>query len=283
MDLLRLADPYVLLVAAAAWAAILLLVLPAKPRRPGAAARAALACLAAGLLAVALAGPSLRLSREGRCPVWLLDDVSPSMRPAAGAPPAADPLAPYAAAVPGGPSGRLRFPPDAAPAGAARTNIQQALEQAASAAGGDCALILLHTDARETQGHAVRAAAALAARGLRVYAVSPNLQPRDVRVAAISAPAQATLGAPVPIRVRLASTVRAKAAVRLERRPAEAAAPAVEITVEPQAGAEVLFEDAPPLPGLYAYRVEISSSADDWPENDRASCLVRVGEGFDVA
>jgi len=253
-----------------------------KPRRPGAAARAALACLATGLLAFALAGPSLRVSREGPCPVWLLDDVSASMRPHATAA-ATDPLAPYAAAIPGGPAGRLRFPPDAASAPAAGTNLQQAMEQAAAAVSGNGGLLLLYTDARETHGHAARAAESLAARGLRVYAALPQLLPRDVRVAALSAPAQAPLGASVPIRVRLASTVPAKAAVRLERLPAGTAAPAAEVSVAPQAGAEVLFQDAPQAPGLYAYRVEISSSADDWPENDRASCLVRIGEGFDVA
>ena len=283
MDSLRLASPSLLLAAPAAWAAILLLVLAPRPRRPGAPARAALACLATGLLALALAGPSLRVSREGPCPVWLLDDVSPSMRPPARGPAdAADPLAPYAAAIHGGPAGRLRFPHDAAsdPAG---TNIQQAMEQAAAAVSGNGGLLLLYTDARETQGHAARAAESLAARGLRVYAALPQLLPRDVRVAAISAPAQAPLGASVPIRVRLASTVPAKAAVRLERRPPGPAAPAAEVSVDPRAGAEVLFGDAPQIPGLYAYRVEISSSADDWPENDRASCLVRIGEGFDAA
>lgn len=282
MDLLRLANPQALLVAPAAWAAILYFIFAARPRRPGAAGRAVLACLAAGLLAVALAGPSLPARRQGPCPVWLLEDVSPSMRPATHAPAADDALARYAAAVPSGPSGRLRFPQDAA-SPAARTDIQQALAQAAAAAAGDCGLLLLYTDARENRGNAVRTAEALAARGLRVYAVAPQMTPRDVRVAGLSAPARAPLGAGVPIRVRLASTVPAKATVRLERRPADAPPRTAEVAVDPATGAEALFEDAPPSPGIYTYYVQISSSDDDWPENDRASCLVRVGEAFDVA
>jgi len=292
MDLVRFAGPLWLLAAPAAWAAILVFALAARPRRPRARARAILACLAAGLLAVALAGPRLKVSRAGPCPVWLVEDVSPSMRPGGRAPAGADALAPYAAAVPSGPAFRLRFPraedpsgPAAASPGAARTDVAQALQEAAAAGGGDCGILLLYSDARETRGDAVRAAEALAARGLRVYAVAPNLAPRDVRVAGLSAPPQAPIGAPVPIRVRLASTVPARATVRLERRPAEAGAEAraAEVAVDPAAGAEALFQDAPPAPALYTYYVQISSSEDDWPENDRASCLVRVGDGFDVA
>jgi Mg-chelatase subunit ChlD len=285
MDPVRLAAPYLLLAAPAAWAAILFFIFAAPRRRPGAPGRAILACVAAGLLALALAGPSLRVSREGPCPVWLVEDVSPSMRPSASAPAAdADPLGRYAAAIPSGPAGRIRFLPDAASPGAPQTDIRQALEQAAAAAGGDCGILLLYSDGRETQGRAADAAGALAARGLRVYAALPQLAPRDVRVAAVSAPAATPLGTPVAVKVRLASTVPATAVVQLQRRPGgDPAARDAEVSVDPATGAEVLFEDTPPAPGLYAYHVQVRSSADDWPENDRASCMVRVGESFDVA
>ena len=288
MDLVRFSGPAWLLAAPAAWAAILLLASASRRRRPGAAARAALACLAAGLLAAALAGPDLKVSRRGPCPVLILRDDSPSMRPAGRTPaaaPADDPLAPYAAAVPSGRPVRLGFPGDGASPGAAGTDIEQALRDAAAAAGADCGLLVLYTDARETRGDAVRAAESLAARGLRVYAVLPRLAPRDVRVAGLSAPACVPAGTAVNLRVRLASTVAARAAVQLAREasgPAEAVG-AAETSVDPAAGAEALFQDAPPAPGLYTYHVQIRSSDDDWSENDRASCLVRVGDAFGVA
>jgi len=283
MDLIRFANPYWLLAAVPAWAAILLFALASSPRRPGARGRAALACMAAGLLAAALAGPSLRVLREGPCPVRFLEDVSPSMRPAARSHADAGALPPYAAAVPAGQSGLVRFPQESPAAPAARTDIQQALEQAAAGIPGDCGVLVLYTDARETAGDAVRAAESLAARGLRVYAVAPNFEPRDVRVAGLSAPAQAPLGVPVPLKIRLASTVPAKATVRLARRPADGAARVAEVSVDPAAGAEALFTDTPPAAGLYTYHVQISSSDDDYPENDRAACLVRVGGGLGVA
>ena len=100
MDLLRLANPWVLAGLVPVWAVIVYAAGAPRHRRAGAPARAALACLATGLLVVALAGPSVRTSREGVCPVVLAQDISPSMSAAAGKGDPAEALAPWTAAAP---------------------------------------------------------------------------------------------------------------------------------------------------------------------------------------
>jgi len=327
MDLVRLASPWLLVLALPAWAVILYAAAASRPRRAGAAGRAALSCAAAGLLALALAGPSLRISQEGRCPVIILEDISSSMTkdpcgtPALGrAGTAEGGCATYASALPRGHAGLVVFdgaaktivepftrdawarsfsharalPRMVAAATAPETDLQAALEHAAGAIpGGPPArlwragrgIVLLYTDARQTRGDAVRAAGALAARGIRVFAAAPALQVRDVRVAGIAATAPAAPGATVAIEVRLASTVSAPATVRL-RRAAGGAAPAAdwqrEVQVEPASGAAILFEDTPPAPGYCTYYAQVASAADEWPENNQASCMIRTGEGLDV-
>ncbi|MCX5673409.1 MAG: VWA domain-containing protein [Planctomycetota bacterium] len=312
MDLVRLASPWLLLLALPAWAAILYAAAASRPRRAGAAGRAALSCAAAGLLAAALAGPSLRISQEGRCPVIFLEDISPSMTAHRNSDPAEETM-PYINALPRGHAGLVVFdgaartivepftrdaqvrsfsharglPRLVAAATAPETDIQAALEHAArldELAGGR-GIVLLYTDARQTRGDAVRAADALAARGTRVFAAAPALQVRDVRVAGITATAPAAPGATVAIQVRLASTVSAPATVRL-RRAAGGPAPAAdwqrEVQVDPASGAAILFEDTPPAPGYCTYHAQVTSAADEWPENNQASCMIRTGEGLDV-
>jgi Mg-chelatase subunit ChlD len=173
-----------------------------------------------------------------------------------------------------------------AAATAPETDIQAALEHAArldKLAGGR-GIVLLYTDARQTRGDAVRAAGALAARGIRVFAAAPALQVRDVRVAGIAATA-APPGATVAIQVRLASTMSAPATVRL-RRAAAGAAPAAdwqrEVQVDPASGSALLLEDTPPAPGFFTYPAQVTSADDEWPENNQASCMIRTGEGLDV-
>lgn len=311
MDLVRLASPWLLLLAIPAWAAILYAAAASRPRRAGAAGRAALSCAAAGLLAAALAGPSLRISQEGRCPVIILEDISSSMTARRNSDPAEETM-PYVSALPRGHAGLVVFDGAAktivepftrdaqvrsfshaggltrmvAAATAPETDLQAALEHAArldELAGGR-GIVLLYTDARQTRGDAVRAAGALAARGTRVFAAAPALQVRDVRVAGIAATA-APPGATVAIQVRLASTVSAPATVRL-RRDAAGPAPAAdwqrEVRVDPASGAALLFEDTPPAPGYCTYHAQVTSADDEWPENNQASCMIRTGEGLDV-
>jgi len=317
MDLVRLASPWLLLLALPAWAVILYAAAASRPRRAGAAGRAALSCAAAGLLAAALAGPSLRISQEGRCPVVLLEDISSSMTndpcgtPALGrAGTAEGGCATYVGALPRDHVGLVVFdgaartiaepfardawarsfsharglPRMVAAATAPETDLQAALEHAAGAIPSGRGIVLLYTDARQTRGDAVRAAKALAARGIRVFAAAPALQVRDVRVAGIAATA-APPGATVAIEVRLASTVSATATVRL-RRAAAGAAPGAdwqrEVRVDPASGAAILFEDTPPAPGYSTYHARVTSADDEWPENNQASCMIRTGEGLDV-
>ncbi|MGB2830262.1 MAG: hypothetical protein WBD75_07940, partial [Phycisphaerae bacterium] len=84
MDLLRLAHPWVVAVILPVWAILAWPALRSSPRRPGALGRAVLACLSAGLLLAALAGPSLRVSTAGASAVCIVQDVSPSMALAGG-------------------------------------------------------------------------------------------------------------------------------------------------------------------------------------------------------
>jgi len=308
MDLVRLASPWLLLLALPAWAVILYAAAASRPRRAGAAGRATLSCAAAGLLAAALAGPSLRISQEGRCPVIFLEDISPSMTAHRNSDPAEETM-PYISALPRGHAGLVVFdgaartivepstreaqvrsfsharglPRMVAAATAPETDIQAALEHAARTGGRG--IVLLYTDAHQTRGDAVRAAGALAARGTRVFAAAPALQVRDVRVAGITATAPAAPGATVAIQVRLASTVSATATVRLCRAaggPAPAADWQREVQVDPASGAAILFEDTPPAPGYCTYHAQVTSAADEWPENNQASCMIRTGEGLDV-
>ncbi|MBM4017777.1 MAG: VWA domain-containing protein [Planctomycetes bacterium] len=311
MEAVRFAIPWSLLAAPAAWGIILYAALGRGPRRAGAAWRAVLGCVAAGMLALAIAGPSVRVSQEGRCPVVILQDVSPSVAAHRAEDAAGKDLAPFADALPPGRAGLVFFSgaaethaapvPGAAGAqrrltsaalapparlrDAADTDIHAALLHAGAALPGGRGIILLYSDGRETRGNAIRAAQGLAARGTRIFTAAPRLQPRDVRIAGISATAAPATDKPVAIEVRLASTVPAAATVRLERAAGPSPAPASQtrdVQVDPAAGAAVLFQDAPPAPGLYLYHAHVLSAADEWPENNRASCMVQVGRGYDV-
>jgi Mg-chelatase subunit ChlD len=313
MDIVRFASPWLLLLAIPAWGILLYGALASRPRRAGAAGRTALACLATGLLAAALGGPSVRVSLEDRCPVILVADVSPSMTAHRGSESADDALAPYVAALPPAAAGLVTFdatattrvepftgaataarplPTQAAPGtagttAAAETNIQAGLEAVPAALPNGRGVVLLYSDGRQTQGDAVRAAGALAARGIRVFALMPDLRPRDVRIAGIAAtPAAAGPAEPVTIEVRLAATLPAAATLRLRRAAADSASPAEwqrQVQPESASGAAAVFKDAPPASGWYVYHAQVSSAADEWPENNQASCIVRVGEGLDVA
>jgi len=315
MDLLRLAHPWVVAVILPVWA-ILLAPALRSPRRPGALGRAVLACLATGLLLAALAGPAFRTSAPGAAAVCIVQDVSPSMALARGPTPPADQLARCVAAFPATPVGLVRFdaaadlrirpgsapalalaspagfPPDRpAATGADATDVAAGLDAASLALPDAGGIVVLYTDARETRGDAVRAASRLAARGIQVHAVLPTLVAvSDVRLAAIDAPPRADLGIPVAIRLRLVSTRPADVTVRLERLPLGDAPVATgdstgraadwqrRVRVEPGVGAELLFEDTPPAEGDWTYAAEIAADSDAVPENNRASCVVRVGE-----
>jgi len=111
-----------------------------------------------------------------------------------------------------------------------------------------------------------------------------------VRVTALDAPPRAESGAPVAIRLRLVSTHPADATVHLERMSlgdapvatgdstGRAADQQRRVRVEPGVGAELLFEDTPPAEGDWTYTAQIAADSDRIPQNNRASCVVRVGE-----
>ncbi len=199
MDLVRLASPWMLTGLLPVWALVLYAVLGPGRRREGAAVRAALACLTAGLLAAALAGPSVRVSREGVCPVVLAEDVSGSMSAAAGKTPHTETLAPWTAALP---LGHVLLHPFA---DAVRTDVERGIEAAARALPDAQGILLLYTDARETRGDAVAAATRLAAAGIQVHAIMPDLHPRDVAIVSLSPMGDAVPGRPVRLRLRPSS------------------------------------------------------------------------------
>ncbi|MBE3071015.1 MAG: hypothetical protein IMZ66_12340, partial [Planctomycetes bacterium] len=301
MDIVRLASPWVLALAVPAWAIVLYACLAAAGRRrQGARARAALACLAVGLLLLALAGPSVRVSRQGLCPVCLVDDVSGSMA-AAGAPAGhAEALAPWAAALtgrglgagtggtglvefevlagravaPGSAESRslaraAEFPADLRPAAAPEspgTRIEQGLLQGAAALPDGQGILLLYTDGRETLGDAVAAAAGLAARGIQVHAIAPDLRPRDAAILSVGPAAEPASGRPVRMEVRVASTVPAEVRVTLDR-PASGTTPAGRwerrVALDPGAPAALVFDDDAPLPdGRYRYTARVAQDGD---------------------
>lgn len=272
MDLVRLASPWLLAVALPAWA-IILYATVSRGRREGAAARAALACLAATLLVLAMAGPSVRTSRQGLCPVVIVHDSSPSMSvgPAAGV---TEALLPWTAAL--GP-GRVDLRPFAA---GDETDIERGLLDAAATLPDGQGVLLLYSDARETRGNAVRAAARLAAAGIHVHAVAPDLRPRDAGIASLGPASTPMADRPVEVEIRVASTVQAEAEVFLVRAAAPDA-PARKWTrhlaLDPAAGATVLVHDDALPPGIYHYEAHVRIEGDQCPQDDRARCAVRVG------
>jgi Mg-chelatase subunit ChlD len=319
MDIVRLASPWVLLVALPVWAALLYAALGPRlfgrrgkeaagvlrPLRHGAMGRAVLACLAAALLAAALAGPQVCVSREGVAPVSIVQDISASMTGAD--PSAAEQLLPWARALPPGRAGLVQFAASpriiaepfsreaaslAGPGGAAvfarpqgaagldETNLAAGLEAAGAALPGGQGLLLLYSDGRETRGHAVAEATRLAARGIQVFALVPPVAPRHARVASIGPASEPVAGRPVTIEVRVVSTAAAEVQVSLDRQLSEtlpAARWERRVRVAPDAGTTLLFEDAALPDGLYSYQAEVRLADDAFPQQARARGAVRVG------
>lgn len=278
MDYVRLARPALLLLLVPLWAALLGAALR-RSRRPGARLRAALGCAAAGLLVLALAGPAVRLARTGESAVVILLDATPSMTVAHGETDPARALAPWTAALPARRTEVVPF------AGGTETDLAAGLRQAAAALPEGRGLVLLYTDARETRGDAARTAARLAAAGVAVHAVAPDLAVRDVAVAALETPPSPPPDRPVHLTVRLAATFEATAALRLTRAAAADEPERTwdrEVSVSPGAGAVVSFRDGPLPAGRYRYDVAVRAEADACPDNDRARCTVTVGGARDV-
>jgi Mg-chelatase subunit ChlD len=261
MDMVRLASPWVLLMALPAWGIIIYAAFggPAFTRRAreagsvfrsarrGALGRALLACAVAAMLVAALAGPSIRISRRGLAPVCMVEDVSASMK-GPGPASASEALVRWARALPRGRVGLVQFAggarvavepfspqagdlagPDAArvfakpPAalGLDETDLAAGLDAAAMALPEGQGVILLYTDARETRAGAVAAATRLASRGIPVFAAVPVLSPRHARIAGIAPALEPVAGRRVAIEVQVASTVAAEVQVRLQRQPFE--------------------------------------------------------------
>ena len=279
MDFVRLASPWVLAGLLPVWALIGYAFLAPGRHRERRPSRAALACLTAALLLLALAGPSVRVSREGACPVVLAEDISPSMPAAAGNRSPTEALAPWTAALP---LGQVVLHPFA---DSAATDVGRGIDEAARALPGTPGIVLLYTDARETRGDAVAAAARLAAAGVQVHAIVPDLRPRDVAVVLLEPAGEAIAGRPVPVLVQLASTVPAEAQVVVAR-PAVGKTPEQtwkrRVTVDPLAGAVLLFQDAALPAGLYHYDAQVRAPGDVCPENDRAACAARVGRPQEI-
>ncbi|HUU31307.1 MAG TPA: vWA domain-containing protein, partial [Phycisphaerae bacterium] len=271
MNLVRFGDPWVLALLVPVWSLLLVAVLGQSRRRPGAVGRAVLACLASLLLVLALAGPSIRVSREGLCPVCIVEDVSGSMGSGEAL---AKALAPWAAALPRGSTQIVRFGNET------ETNIESGLAEGAAALPDGRGLVLLASDGRETRGEAVRAAERLAVRGRRVFAMAPEIPSRDVHLVSVAPISQPAPGEPVDIEVNVAATVAAEATVGLERLGNDGT-PAARwrhrLDVDPLSVRTVRFEDVPPGAGIYRYRAVVTAADDEWPQNNTASCTVHIG------
>jgi Ca-activated chloride channel homolog len=307
METVRWASPHLLWLIAALGAALVWRALAARPRCAGAVGRTLLTGLAAAVLVAALAGPSVRVSRQGASPVVILQDVSPSLAPRGSAEQAGPLLSAYTAALPSRYAGLVQmsgeaaavvapmsaasaglthpdgFAPSASLAGQPVTDIARGLETAALSLPGGSGIVLLYSDALETRGDGLAAATRLAARGFRVYAVAPALAPRDVGIVSLSAPAQTPVGRPFAIEVRMAATVPAAATVTLVRTlPDSPETAPVRLTQQASAGpgspVTVRFQDALAAPARAEYAAQVASDADDWPQNDRAACTVQVGD-----
>jgi len=302
MDFFRFAHPWVLMLLAPAWAAVFW---PALRRRRDrtAAARAVLGGLASTLLLVALASPSLRLHTRGLGPerICAVQDVSRSMALARRPGDAADPRDLLRRALPG-PTARVQvagtvaaatppgspWPSSDAPVPAAEaTDLGAGLDQAAALLPEGDGLVLLITDGRETRGNAVLAARRLAARGLRVDALLPDLAPpHDARLVSLAPLATSTAGPTVRLEVRLAASAATDADLVLIRRSDATATVAVastRVSLDPRTGATLRFDDTPPAPGVYTYVASVRATDDTVPENDQAACTVRVGDARRIA
>ena len=284
---MTLAHAWVLVLALPVWAAVLAAALASRPRRPGAAARAALTGLATGLLLVALAGPSVQVLRRGGADLCLLRDVSASMT-LAGDDAGAHLAAEAAQAVGRADLAVLEFaarpasPPFPPPhdLGRAATNVADALRQAGSLLPEGRGIVLLYSDGRETVGDARQAAAGLAARGIQVHALVPALGPvADARIVSIEPLARPESGRPLAIRVRVASSAPARARLTLARR-ADGFPPAVReerLNLDGRLGAAVLFEDSLPDVPAVTYQAALDADLDAVADNNRAVLTLVLG------
>lgn len=272
MSVIHLARPWVLLLAIPVVAAVLAPALRRRGRRPGAAGRAVLGSIAAGLLLVALAGPSVRVGEPG-AHLAVAEDASASMR-IAGAQLGPENIEGRIGAA------RLRavaFERSAPP----KTNVAEGLYEAARALPRPGGVVLLYSDGRQTEGDARTAAAELAARGIQVHALVPELEPvADAGITSITSPTDARPRQAIRIRIGVASTVAS--AVRLGvSRPAAGDLPKRtwnrSIDVVAGLGSTVVIEDVAPAGGTVAYRAEISARGDTVPQNDTASLLLQIG------
>ena len=106
------------------------------------------------------------------------------------------------------------------PVGASVTNLEQALEYAASLfPAGRAKRIIVLSDGRETDGHADAAAQALSNRGIRVDAIHFDtvLEGNDIQVDSVKCPSGANVGDEIPIVATITSTCDSYAVIRLNR------------------------------------------------------------------
>jgi len=273
MDLVRLANPAVLLLAGPVWAVLAWAALR-RPRRPGAALRAGLAALAGALLLASLAEPSVRVGRRGRCPVVIALDASPSVRAALGRTDPARVLAPWMAPFP---VQRRRVAPFAE---GSATDIAAGLRQAAAALPQGQGVVLLYTDARETTGDAVAQASHLAAAGIAVHAIDPALTVRDAAIVSVETTPSPAADRPLHLTVRTAATSPISATLHLTRAAVGDVGPRSwqrRVALSADTGATVRFTDGPLPAGRYRYDLDLRADADACEPNNHAHWTVTVG------
>lgn len=162
------------------------------------------------------------------------------------------------------------------------TRLDLGLE-AALAAGGPGAEVVLVSDGRDTSGRGLEAAAALAAAGARLLALAPDAgAPLGVRVSRVEVAGRAAAGARLPVRVEVEASDRRRVEVRLDvRLDGGAPGPAVAATGEAAPGAPLVVQlTTGPLPGPGLVRLAARARAagqDDAPEDDALEAVVRTG------
>jgi Mg-chelatase subunit ChlD len=157
------------------------------------------------------------------------------------------------------------------------TDIQTGLAAAAGAMPPDSAKrIVLFTDGQENRGSAMSAAAALKDQGVQVDIAPTDLTSErspEALVERVVAPAQASVNAPISLRVVLSSNVAQNAKLVLSRD----GTPIAQSNMQLESGKTAFyFTDRLETSGIHTYTATLTPTVDTNQQNNSASSLVDV-------
>lgn len=153
----------------------------------------------------------------------------------------------------------------------AGTDLEAALALAHGLfAPGHVRQVVLLSDGRETRGDVLRAARALADRGVRLYFEAPTgPPPSEVAIEELAVPERVNVGEPFTVRVRVTSTVARDARVRLLRDGLLNGLDGARDVALPAGTSELEFRSIARVSGPITYRAEIDpQGADRFAENN---------------